>query len=157
MTSGSARDCYNPSHPLDRIQDRNKKIELLRYTTGLGLVTGSEDGADWAAPYLDYFEGMVMTRRFGYVRGVTVNTWPSKFDLDEEYKQINLNERVRAAWFSRFRGFDVAMELHSRSLLRQQMVDQARPDVHDRRRHADIHGLPQPSGFEWRSHRAKLP
>jgi hypothetical protein len=96
VTSGGARDCYNPAHPLDRIQDRNKKIELLRYTTSLGLVTGSEDGADWAAPYLDYFEGMTMTRRFGYVRGVTVNTWPGKFDVDEEYKQINLNERVRA-------------------------------------------------------------
>jgi Glycosyl hydrolases related to GH101 family, GH129 len=96
VTSGIARDCYSPAHPLDRLEDRKAKIELLRYTTGLGLVTGSEDGADWAAPYLDYFEGMVMTRHFGYVAGVTVNTWPRKFDLDDEYININLNERVRA-------------------------------------------------------------
>jgi len=96
VTASAARDCYNPAHPLDRLQDLEKKIEMLRYTTGLGLVTGSEDGADWAAPYLDYFEGMVMTRRFGYVAGVTVNTWPSKFDLDDEYINVNLNERVRA-------------------------------------------------------------
>lgn len=97
VTSGGAsRDCYNPAHPLDRPGDLNNKIAMLRYTTGLGLVTGSEDGADWAAPYLDYFEGMVMTRRFGYVKGVTVNTWPSKFDLDDEYINVNLNEKVRA-------------------------------------------------------------
>ncbi len=97
VTSGmAARDCYSAAHPLDRLDDLNNKIAMLRYTTGLGLVTGSEDGADWAAPYLDYFEGMTMTRRFGYVPGVTVNTWPSKFDLNDEYKNVNLNERVRA-------------------------------------------------------------
>ena len=96
ITSSGARDCYNPAHPIDRLGDREQEVGLLRYTTGLGLVTGSEDGADWAAPYLDYFEGMSMTRRFGYVPRVTVNTWPSKFDLNEEYKEVNLNERVRA-------------------------------------------------------------
>ena len=96
VTSGMSRDCYSPAHPLDRIGDGKNKIDMLRYTTGLGLVTGSEDGADWAAPYLDYFEGMAMTRRFGYVAGVTVNTWPGKFELNDEYININLNERVRA-------------------------------------------------------------
>jgi hypothetical protein len=97
VTSGiSGRDCYSAAHPLDRLGDLHNKIEMLRYTTGLGLVTGSEDGADWAAPYLDYFEGMTLTRRFGYVPGVTVNTWPSKFDLNDEYRNVNLNERVRA-------------------------------------------------------------
>jgi hypothetical protein len=97
VTSGSAaRDCYHPAHPLDRLQDLAHKIELLRYTTGLGLVTGSEDGADWAARYVDYFEGMAMTRHFGYVKNVTVGTWPRKFELDDEYRNVNLNARLRA-------------------------------------------------------------
>ena len=96
VSAGPPRECYSPEHSLDRRQDQKAKIDLLKYTTGLGLVVGSEDGSDWAAPYLDYFEGMAMPRRFGYIRGVTINNWPQKFELDDENINVDLGEKVRA-------------------------------------------------------------
>lgn len=96
VTAMPPRECYHPEHPLDRLQDEQKRIEIFKFTAGLGLVVGSEDGGDWAAPYLEYFEGMAMPRRFGYIRGVTISNWPQKFDLDEEYMHVELGENVRA-------------------------------------------------------------
>jgi hypothetical protein len=96
VTSGAPRECYHLEHPLDRRQDQQVKIDLLKYTTGLGLVVGSEDGSDWAAPYLEYFEGMMMPRRFGYMGRITVANWPEKFEPNAEYINVDLNEKVRA-------------------------------------------------------------
>lgn len=95
VTAATPRECYAPAHPLDRRTDIAWGIAALRYAASLNLVIGSEDGNDWAAPHLHYFEGMTMPRRFGYVRGVTVNTWPKPFELNEEYTGVTLNHRVR--------------------------------------------------------------
>jgi hypothetical protein len=96
VTASAPRECYSKDHPLDRLQDQQKKIEILKYVRDLGLVVGSEDGSAWATPYLEYFEGMAMPRRFGYIKGVTINNWPQKFDLDDEYMNVELGEKVRA-------------------------------------------------------------
>jgi len=69
---------------------------VLRFTSSLGVIVGSEDGNSWAVPYLHYFEGMAMPRRFGYVGGLTTATWPGKFKFAGDYISIDLNERVRA-------------------------------------------------------------
>jgi hypothetical protein len=37
-----------------------------------------------------------MPRRFGYIGGVTINNWPQKFDLNDEYINVDLGEKVRA-------------------------------------------------------------
>lgn len=59
-TSTPWRECYNPAHPTTRGEDFKNKMALLGFCSeGLGLVTGSEDGVDAAAPFVDYFEGMM--------------------------------------------------------------------------------------------------
>ncbi len=96
VTAQGPNECYHPAHPIDRREDLRRKVDVLRLAANRGLVTGSEDGNAWAAPHLDYLEGMVMPKRFGYVKGVTVSNWPATFQLDDEYINIDLNERVRA-------------------------------------------------------------
>ena len=95
VTAMGLQECWHTAHPIDRRMDRQRRIEILKYTASLGLVVGSEDGNDWAAPYLHYYEGISMPRRFGYIGGINIGNWPKTFDLDEEYKGIDLNERVR--------------------------------------------------------------
>ncbi len=95
VTAGNSRECYAAAHPLDRRADIEWRTNILRYAAGLGIVIGSEDGNAWAAPHLDYFEGMAMPRRFGYIPGVTVGNWPKPFELNDEYVKVDLNERVR--------------------------------------------------------------
>lgn len=59
-TASPWRECYDPSHPLTRSQDRANKMALLNYVSGQEkLVLGSETGIDAAVPYADYFEGMM--------------------------------------------------------------------------------------------------
>ncbi len=59
-TANPLRECYNQNHPLSRSDDRRGKTAMLDYVSGgLGLVTGSETGMDWAVPSLHYFEGMM--------------------------------------------------------------------------------------------------
>ncbi len=59
-TASPWRECYDPAHPLTRAESRHWKTELLRYVADdLKLVTGSETGHEAAAPYVDYFEGML--------------------------------------------------------------------------------------------------
>ena len=96
VTASGPRECYHPDHLLNRLQDQQEKIKVLQYASGLGLVVGSEDGAGWACPYLDYFEGVVMLRHFGYIPGVTIGNWPQTFELNEEYIGVELNEKVCA-------------------------------------------------------------
>jgi len=54
------RECYSPAHPMTRTQSREAKMKLLKVISGqYKLVCGSETGHDAAAPYCDYFEGML--------------------------------------------------------------------------------------------------
>jgi len=64
-TAAPLYEDWNPLHPQTRSEDKSAKIKLLSYLSStLGLVTGSETGIDWAAPHLDYFEGMMSLAPF---------------------------------------------------------------------------------------------
>jgi hypothetical protein len=89
------KEDYHPQRLLDRAADRAQRRALLQYTAAQNVVTGTEDGQSWTAPDVDYFEGMNMPRRFGYMPGITVGNFAQSFDLNAEYKQIDLNEAVR--------------------------------------------------------------
>ena len=59
-TAAPWRECYAPSHPLNRSESRHWKMELLRLVSErFKLVTGSETGHDAAVPFVHYFEGML--------------------------------------------------------------------------------------------------
>ncbi len=59
-TAADWKECYNPDHPTSRTQDRNYKMELLRFCSqDMSQVTGSETGIDPSVPYVHYYEGMM--------------------------------------------------------------------------------------------------
>jgi hypothetical protein len=59
-TASPWREDYSPAHPMTRSDSKRWKMELLRLVSqDFKLVTGSETGHDAAAPYVDYFEGMM--------------------------------------------------------------------------------------------------
>ena len=52
------QECFDPQHPLTRLDDLFWKQELSRYARGLFGVFGSECGREWAIPVSDFFEGL---------------------------------------------------------------------------------------------------
>lgn len=59
-TATELNECFDPNHPTTRSDDRNYKGQLLaRIKDYYGMITGSETGIDWGAPYVHYFEGMM--------------------------------------------------------------------------------------------------
>ncbi|MCK6472342.1 MAG: hypothetical protein L6R28_11410 [Planctomycetes bacterium] len=52
-TSNALMECYAPTHPADRRDDRAHRIKLLQETTRHGLVASSEGVKDWAVPHYD--------------------------------------------------------------------------------------------------------
>lgn len=59
-TAVGAEECANPAHPMTRSRSREAACELLGLLgKEFGLVSGSEQGIDWAVPVCDYFEGML--------------------------------------------------------------------------------------------------
>lgn len=58
-TAGKSMECYHGKHPLTRREFKKFQVQELEFASkDMKLVTGSEDGADWAIPYLTYFEGV---------------------------------------------------------------------------------------------------
>lgn len=51
-------ECYDKNHPVSRSEDKQNKLELLKFLSGQGLVVGSEGGTDWAIPICSFFEGL---------------------------------------------------------------------------------------------------
>lgn len=100
VTSLPPKECWHPRHALDCAADLKQRQALLAYAVGLGLVVGSEDGSDWACPFLHYFEGMAMPRRFGYGKPPeNYNNWRGQFPITDEYLRVDLNEQVRVPLF----------------------------------------------------------
>lgn len=95
-TSTPWRECYNLVHPTTRSEDFKNKTALLGFCSdGLGLVTGSEDGVDAAAPFVDYFEGMMSPwlgrlpdsgRNVGAVKYMPPTEEFLKFQVGEDYR-----------------------------------------------------------------------
>ncbi len=73
----SAVQCYESfekGNTLTRAQDVQCKTELLQFFKSQGVVLGSEEGADFAIPYLDWIEN-----RHARVAGESVPLWPLVF------------------------------------------------------------------------------
>lgn len=96
-TASPWRECYNPQHPITRLEDVKYKMALLSFVSDdMGLVTGSENGADCAVPFCDYFEGMMSIGRGrlpGSGRGVAKVPYMSPTDNFKEY-QVGVEKRI---------------------------------------------------------------
>ena len=67
-------ESYEPGNVLTRMEDMKCKQELLQFFKSQGVVLGSEEGADFAIPYLDWIEN-----RHARVAGESVPLWPLVF------------------------------------------------------------------------------
>lgn len=65
---------YQPGNTLTRTQDRTEKIALMQFFKSKGLVLGSEEGADFGVPYLDWNEN-----RHARTAGESIPLWPLVF------------------------------------------------------------------------------
>jgi len=52
------QECFDPRHPLARVDDMKWKQALSDYARDIFGVFGSEDGREWAIPHSDFFEGL---------------------------------------------------------------------------------------------------
>ncbi len=64
-------ECYDPEHPATRAEDLACKTELLAYFRGQGVLVGSEEVSDFAAPIVHWFEN-----RHSHVPGESIPLWP---------------------------------------------------------------------------------
>jgi hypothetical protein len=95
VTANGLNECYSWEHPLTRSEDKQARIGNLTYIRDQGVVTGSEDVKDYAVPWLHYFEGLVTLVRFTKAPGIYAGNYPKKFAPNNDYRQFNLNERIR--------------------------------------------------------------
>jgi len=51
-------ECFDPRHPLTKIDDMRWKQAISDYARAEFGTFGSEDGREWAIPHADYFEGI---------------------------------------------------------------------------------------------------
>jgi len=65
---------YERGNKLTRAEDLKYKSELLRFYKDRGLLVGSEEGADFGIPYVDWFEN-----RHSRIAGQYVPLWPLVF------------------------------------------------------------------------------
>jgi hypothetical protein len=52
------QECFDPNHPLSRVDDMKWKQALSDYSRSLFGIFGSECGREWAIPHSDFFEGL---------------------------------------------------------------------------------------------------
>jgi hypothetical protein len=57
IVSAGLYEDHHPDHPLTRSDTKKLKVELFRYISSLGVLTGSEVASWWATPVLDYAKG----------------------------------------------------------------------------------------------------
>ena len=73
ITNTSHYECYDERHPINRKEDLQYRLELLKNITDRGLVIGGERGTDWAMPVVAFCEGL-SGGGTGYHRGVAYRT-----------------------------------------------------------------------------------
>ena len=111
-TASPWRECYHTNHPMTRTESRQAKMQLLRYVSQeLKLVTGSETGHDAAAPYVEYFEGMLSLGPYrvpdaGRRMNVLWTNIPevvAKYQVGEKYRlplwELVYHDCVVAQWY----------------------------------------------------------
>lgn len=67
-------ESYEPGNELTRAQDYALKVDLLRFFREQHQVLGSEEGADWGVPWVDWIEN-----RHTRVAGQSIPLWPLVF------------------------------------------------------------------------------
>ncbi len=86
-------ECYSTIHPVTRQEDANYRVRLMdTVKNGFGLVTGGEEGRDFAFPSVDYGEGtmsIVHANNAGYSWATPVD------DPGENYVLYNVNPAAR--------------------------------------------------------------
>ena len=68
-TAEDLYECYDPQHPLTRMQKRECGVSLLGFVRSQGLVVGGEHGIWWSVPQLDYIEGMMSGGHYSWPAG----------------------------------------------------------------------------------------
>lgn len=94
-TSSELKECYSKTHPMTRTESKEFRIDLLKYMfKDKKLITGSEAGQDYAAPYVHYFEGMMSLSPYrlddaGYNMQKIVDEIPDqveKYQVGQKYR-----------------------------------------------------------------------
>jgi hypothetical protein len=64
-------ECFSPDHPMTHRQDAAARLDIHRYMADtLGLVVGSESGADYGVAHTEFMHGLMsLHKQFGDVRG----------------------------------------------------------------------------------------
>jgi len=73
VTNTSHYECYDPRHPMNRKEDLQYRLALLKKIEERGLVLGGERGTDWAIPIIAFCEGL-SGGGTGYHRGIAYRT-----------------------------------------------------------------------------------
>lgn len=105
-------ESFEPGNTQTRSQDVEKKGRLLKFFTDKGIVLGSEWGADFGIPYLDY-----ASTRHSRVAGESVPLWPLVLhDAVFSVRSGSAGRQARPGWLEnmlwgyvisfRVRGFD---------------------------------------------------
>jgi hypothetical protein len=104
-TAEELYECYDPKHPLTRLDKRECGVALLDYVRSLGLVTGGEHGRWWATPYLDYIEGMMSGGSYSWPAGHLTRPkskdqeftgpWGNKYGKWENYVKWGIGHQYR--------------------------------------------------------------
>ena len=69
LASVDWQECYNPAHPLTRIEDMQYRLKLMTLMKDYGLIAGTESTEFWAAPALSYAEAVTS------YAGLAVHPW----------------------------------------------------------------------------------
>lgn len=110
-TATDLRENYRPGQAMDRSTSLHARQDLLNLLSGtLGLVTGSETGADWAADGVHYYEGMNSLVPFrdplaGYTMGEVIDPPPPEaaFNVDPAIRiplwELIYRDSVVSYWY----------------------------------------------------------
>ncbi|MEI6500001.1 MAG: glycoside hydrolase, partial [Armatimonadota bacterium] len=96
-TATGLQECYSPTHPHSRTEDREAKRRLARYVGGeLKLVLGGEHGRWWGADLYDYWEGMQSGGFYSWPAGYVGEDMPkTRADVSQAYQEWGLGETNR--------------------------------------------------------------
>jgi hypothetical protein len=67
---GELYDDYSPAHPMSKAADRENRLRRMRRIRERGVVLGSEEGAGWSVPVIDFAHGALSVQN-AYL-------WPKK-------------------------------------------------------------------------------
>jgi len=74
VTAMQLYQSYEPGHLSTKADDLRRKLELMAFYKGEGVLFGSEEAADFAIPHVDWFEN-----RHRRVPGESIPLWPLVF------------------------------------------------------------------------------